>query len=427
MLASALFLGLLLPIRGFALDPTKSVFQYNCRSWSGQNGLPANGVNAITQTKDGYLWLGTARGLVRFDGREFKLLDLNHLPHLRSSIVTSLSSAKRGGLWFSLERSAFGYCDGNGLSIRGREQWGGLNLNVHSLLETGMLDLLPYDVVFMDCEMPEMDGFEATAEIRRRHAAKRHVPIVAMTAKAIQGDRERCLGAGMDDYISKPVRLEDLEAALLRWAPNGRSAESLLERSADPASDLRLPTSDFRPPWQPLANPPVPNADNPCAWGPTAAASCPPPQPATPAVDPVVTERLRGLAQATSPSVLNELYQAFLGSAVEYLPALRQAVQAADAEALSRTAHAFKGASANIGGQTLAELCRQLETLGHSRSVAGADQLLARVEPGKDVPTPNRDVPDFVAAADQLLARVEAEFARVKFELQNESVKEPSA
>ncbi len=130
-------LSLFLPIRGFALDPTKSVFQYNCRSWTRQNGLPANGVNAITQTKDGYLWLGTARGLVRFDGREFKLLDLNHLPHLRSSIVTSLSSAKRGGLWFSLERSAFGFCDGNGLSFRGREEWGGLNLNVHSLLETG--------------------------------------------------------------------------------------------------------------------------------------------------------------------------------------------------------------------------------------------------------------------------------------------------
>jgi len=234
-----------------------------------------------------------------------------------------------------------------------------------------MLDLLPYDVVFMDCEMPEMDGFEATAEIRRRHAAKRHVPIVAMTAKAVQGDRERCLGAGMDDYISKPVRLEDLEAALLRWA------------------DLRPPTSVLRPPTSNLS-----------ASGPTAAASRPQAPPATPALDPAVTERLRSLAQATSPSVLNEIYQAFLGSADDYLPALRQAVQAGDSEALSRTAHAVREASANIGGQTLAELCQQLEALGHSRPVAEADQLLARVE---------------------------AEFARVKFELQNQTVKEPSA
>ncbi len=141
LLASALLFSLLLPIRGLALDPTKSVFHFNCRSWTRQNGLPANGVNAITQTKDGYLWLGTARGLVRFDGSEFKLVELGHLPHLRSTIVTSLSSSRRGGLWFSLERSAFAYCDGNGVSFRGKEEWGGLNQNVHSLLETGDAEL----------------------------------------------------------------------------------------------------------------------------------------------------------------------------------------------------------------------------------------------------------------------------------------------
>jgi two-component system, sensor histidine kinase and response regulator len=74
-----------------------------------------------------------------------------------------------------------------------------------------------HDCIFMDCHMPELDGFEATAEIRRLEAG-RHVPIVAVTASAMSGDRERCLAAGMDDYICKPVKLADLQRALERWA-----------------------------------------------------------------------------------------------------------------------------------------------------------------------------------------------------------------
>jgi CheY-like chemotaxis protein len=74
-----------------------------------------------------------------------------------------------------------------------------------------------YDVIFMDCQMPEMDGFEATAEIRRREGDSRRTPIVAMTAYAMSGDRQRCLRAGMDDYIAKPIRPGVLEQALYTW------------------------------------------------------------------------------------------------------------------------------------------------------------------------------------------------------------------
>ena len=73
----------------------------------------------------------------------------------------------------------------------------------------------PYDVIFMDCQMPEMDGYEATGAIRRREN-DRHVPIIAMTANAIQGDKEKCLAAGMDDYITKPVKAQNFRAALQR-------------------------------------------------------------------------------------------------------------------------------------------------------------------------------------------------------------------
>jgi PAS domain S-box-containing protein len=82
-----------------------------------------------------------------------------------------------------------------------------------------MLAARHYDAVLMDCQMPGMDGYQATAELRRRENGGHHVPVIAMTARAMAGDREQCLAAGMDDYISKPIRREQLVEALLRWLP----------------------------------------------------------------------------------------------------------------------------------------------------------------------------------------------------------------
>ena len=76
---------------------------------------------------------------------------------------------------------------------------------------------LPYDLIFMDCQMPEMDGYETTGEIRKREGADRHTPIIALTAGAMAKDRERCMQAGMDDYLSKPFRPAQLHELLVTY------------------------------------------------------------------------------------------------------------------------------------------------------------------------------------------------------------------
>jgi ligand-binding sensor domain-containing protein/signal transduction histidine kinase len=128
------------PGRLFALDPHISLLQYNCRTWTPANGLPVSGVSALAQTDDGYIWLGTTRGLVRFDGSEFKLFDLSGVAQMRSFSVTSLAKS-RGGFWFGLERGAFGFYDGRSASFSGKTDWGGVNLNVNSLMTTREGDL----------------------------------------------------------------------------------------------------------------------------------------------------------------------------------------------------------------------------------------------------------------------------------------------
>jgi CheY-like chemotaxis protein len=84
------------------------------------------------------------------------------------------------------------------------------------LMEKGV-----YDAVLMDCHMPEMDGFQATRELRRREPSGRRTPVIAMTAGVLDEDRERCLAAGMDDFVAKPVDLEDLRSTLARWTGRG--------------------------------------------------------------------------------------------------------------------------------------------------------------------------------------------------------------
>jgi CheY-like chemotaxis protein len=208
------------------------------------------------------------------------------------------------------------------------------------------LDAQVFDLVFMDVMMPEMDGLEAAREIRARQKdAARHpnygssIIIVAMTASAMQGDREKCIAAGMDDYLSKPVRLEDVRAVIERW---GNS----LAVTAAPG----VPASVAAP-------------------APTASST-------TQASPPVDMERLRELTDGTEAG-LRELVNLYLEQTTLQTEQLRDAVRGGDANEVRRIAHSCAGASATCGMNGLVPLLRELERQGHEGKLTTAEALSA--------------------------------------------------
>jgi two-component system, sensor histidine kinase and response regulator len=199
------------------------------------------------------------------------------------------------------------------------------------------LERIPYDVVFMDCQMPEMDGYAATKEIRRREGDSRRTTIIAMTANALDGDRERCIAAGMDDYVSKPVKRETLSAAIERWTLD-RSAHAKTGDSTEPPPDIDADSSNV--------------------------------------IDASVIDELRGLQSATDPDFFNHLIDLFIEETPHRLAAIADAVTTMNAKALAQEAHALKGSSAHLGATRMDALCEILEEQGRAGSLNGASAIL---------------------------------------------------
>jgi len=201
----------------------------------------------------------------------------------------------------------------------------------------------PVDLILMDMQMPELDGRAAAAAIRRHEAAESlpRLPIVALTANALDGDRERCLAAGMDDYLAKPFSRKQLTAVLGRWLPPDRS------RSAQAAPPPRAAAPASAVPESPL--------------------------------DPRAIARIRSMQREGAPSVLARVIGLYLESAPQLVAQLREAVSAGNASRLQRAAHSLKSGSANLGALALGALCRELEAIGESGTVDGAAPLVARV------------------------------------------------
>ena len=218
------------------------------------------------------------------------------------------------------------------------------------------LDRQPYDLIFMDVMMPAMDGLEATRQIRERQKSKDRYPnfkdpiiIIAMTASAMQGDREKCLASGMDDYVAKPVRLEDVRRMVERWAATARA-----EGDPRPASV----TEETAP-------------------SPVAAATAAPTT-ATPAAapedSPVDVERLQDFTSG-DPNNLRELVDLYLKQTDEQMGQIEAAVKAGDAQQLRRVAHSCAGASATVGMKKLAPMLKDLERMGAEQKLDAAPNL----------------------------------------------------
>lgn len=208
-----------------------------------------------------------------------------------------------------------------------------------------------YDLVLMDCQMPEMDGFTATATIRqqeREAGGHRHLPIIALTANAMEGDRARCLAAGMDDYLAKPFTMAQLSEMLTQWLPL-RTTEATAEiESALSARPDDLPSDE-------------------------------PPPPSAAEIDKAAWEAILALQRPGRPDILAKVLTAYLNDSRILVEEIRTAVHTQDPVVLAKAAHRLKSSSAQLGALATSAHCKELENLGRLARLDGAAGLLAQL------------------------------------------------
>ena len=211
-----------------------------------------------------------------------------------------------------------------------------------------------YDVILMDCQMPVMDGFTATATIRERERQTQavRIPIIALTANAMEGDRDRCLAAGMDDYLSKPFSQQSLSETLARWCwPRDQSHPKAHASRPNEKTDARGGDTSHTP------QSPSPAQINRNAWA-----------------------AIATLQRPGQPNVLHDIIGLYLTSSQTQIDALRQALREQNHDAMMALAHSLKSASATLGAHRLAALANELEEACRTEHGERAEGLIPRIK-----------------------------------------------
>jgi len=240
----------------------------------------------------------------------------------------------------------------------------------------------PYDIVLMDCQMPELDGYEATRVIRSSGGRFRSTPIIAVTANAMDGDREKCLASGMSDYMSKPVLAQTLASTLEKWILPDAAAGAVVSSTSPPAAVTLLADASASDPSGEVRG--------------EAAAK---PEELPDPIDMAAIDTLRSM-DAGDEGFVAKIIDLFLGDLADRIKALRAAVGKRDGDALKRIAHALKGSCGHFGAARLAMLCRKLEEIAAEQPVGDASGALDELIAESDrVGSALRRIKDSAAAA----------------------------